>query len=612
MESDDRLLFEISELVTKAFDKSICDEGFNRLQHLISTNPKALEYYFDIISVFSCLDNTKEFDIGVNATKQGSQSDLTEAANSGSQVCDDSNLALRGVDAQALLSDVDDHDPSEDSEMAQDMLEILEWEETSPAVEVPKEEIAEETDPVIHPARKKRPVSKFQIFTLVTGAAAMIFFALFIKFAPVPLPSIEVATLVDQMNVQWGDSAVDLENGERLLSNDYPLNLEKGLVSIAYDQGVDVVVEGPALFEIERSGVFLEYGRLYSQVSETGTGFTVNTSTSQFVDMGTEFGVKAEIDGSSELHVTKGKVQLFAGAKGKSKISRMVTENKAVQYNAKSGLVKDIRVKKNAFVRKINSAFNQVWMGPSPYERAVLKTGPSYYWRFDGDQQGLLRDELNPRSNDEYKLFGSLSYSDGPDLGAGKNVALRLTGSEDDYAILREVTDETDNADGFSIAMWIRPEKVDSDFRKNVIMRFKAVGIDGVGARRSLGFDDENRFYFNALSNEDAVQKEYRERISIRSNPVAVNTWHHLVVTHTSGDRVNLYVDGELQATQEILSSLEPANENSQWCVGSATIESEYSESHTSFEGSIDEISHYDRELSAEEVEMLQAAVGQK
>ena len=108
-------------------------------------------------------------------------------------------------------------DGSADSGVMQDMSQLAECEKTAPMVETPREEITEEAGPVVvRPARVKKAASKFQIFTLVTCAAAMIFFALFIKFAPEPLPSVEVATLIDQMNVQWGDPAVDLENGQRL------------------------------------------------------------------------------------------------------------------------------------------------------------------------------------------------------------------------------------------------------------------------------------------------------------------------------------------------------------------------------------------------------------
>jgi len=393
---------KLSELIIMAFDGQITDHQRQELNEIVGGSSDAAAWYLEFVDMLSCFSNYGTTDV---AALDGQCQENSS--------CDCCNVDLNLWQAIAAC------------------------EKDAPAVEIQKEEIAEEIELVIHPPRKKRPPGKFQIFTLVVSAAAVIFFALFIKFIPEPLPSVEVATLVDQMNVQWADPAVDFENGSRLWTNDYPIDLKKGLVSITYDQGVEVVVEGPALFEIERSGIFLEYGRLYSQVSETGIGFTVNTSTSQFVDMGTEFGVKAEIDGSSELHVTRGKVQLFAGAKGKSRTGQMVTENMAARFNALSGQIQGIGIKKNAFVRKISSAFNHIWTGPSPYERAVQKTKPLYYWRFDWDQDGLLRNEMDSSLNDEYKLFGSFNYIDGPNLGGGKNVALRLTGRDEDYAVLR-------------------------------------------------------------------------------------------------------------------------------------------------------------------------------
>ena len=60
-------------------------------------------------------------------------------------------------------------------------------------------------------------------------------------------------------------------------------------VKIQYDNGVDILIEGAAAFELERSGIYLEYGRLFSRVTKLGTGFRVDTPISQFADMETEF-----------------------------------------------------------------------------------------------------------------------------------------------------------------------------------------------------------------------------------------------------------------------------------------------------------------------------------
>ena len=218
---------------------------------------------------------------------------------------------------------------------------------TAPTIKLPPKKTLEQTGTVvIRPSRDKKSVSKLSIFTLICSAAALLFLVLFLKFSPGSAPRIEVATLSDQINAQWTDLGIKPKTGERLWTNDGLLDLKKGIVKIKYDSGVDVLIEGPAIFELERSGIYLEYGRLYSQVSESGHGFKVETPSSQFIDMGTEFGIQADLYKSSELHVIKGKVQLFAGARGGSRAGRMVTENNAVRYNSSSDKITEVPIQK--------------------------------------------------------------------------------------------------------------------------------------------------------------------------------------------------------------------------------------------------------------------------
>jgi hypothetical protein len=87
----------------------------------------------------------------------------------------------------------------------------------------------------------------------------------------------------------------------------------------------------------------------------------VETPTSQFIDHGTEFGVLADADGSSELHVIKGKVQLFASSKGSTRIGQMVSEDKAVKFNVNSNQIKVIPVKRETFARQIDVKTGVVW-----------------------------------------------------------------------------------------------------------------------------------------------------------------------------------------------------------------------------------------------------------
>lgn len=254
---------------------------------------------------------------------------------------------------------------------------LADMEQTAPALRIAKKHppSSELIQKVVYPPHERWKMSKFNVVSLVISAAAVLLLVLFVKYAPKKQYSLEVATLVDQINVQWTHSSTNIETGSRLWTNKAPLQLNKGIVKIQYDNGVDVLIEGPAVFAIERTGLHLEYGRLYNQVSEAGLGFTVTTPTSQFIDMGTEFGVQADVNGSSELHVLKGKVQLFAGSNGKNKAGKMVTENKAARYDVNRNQIKAIPVEKRTFVRNINSDMGTIWRGQIEIDLADIVSG---------------------------------------------------------------------------------------------------------------------------------------------------------------------------------------------------------------------------------------------
>ena len=280
-------------------------------------------------------------------------------------------------------------------------LELAQYEKNAQLVQIPEQEPQHELiQKVIYPLRERRPFSKFRIYSLA-ACAAMVLFFVYLHFAPQKSSSVEVATLVDQMNAQWVRSDMKFNNGDRLWTNQGPIELKKGIVKVQYDDDVILMIEGPSVFEIERSGVYLEYGRLYSKVSDFGLGFTVQTPTSKFVDLGTEFGVKADIDdGSSELHVIKGKVQFLAGTDSKSRVSQMLTENSAVRYNANFNQVKNISIEKHAFVRQIDSKNDFIWRGQSKYNLADVVGGGDGFGKgqinlgIDHEGQTVLLDNI--------------------------------------------------------------------------------------------------------------------------------------------------------------------------------------------------------------------------
>jgi hypothetical protein len=618
---------EIFDLLILLLEDDLKDFQKERLIEWSQADPDAPKKYADFSSYYSIISieiaSGVDPEVGSSSDSQFDQA-LCQAVNSGSPGDMDSNVSLDGFDTTEVLSNkkedtVAGFPASMDNNIMQAFQELAEVEETAPTVEIPKEEVAEEAGPVVvRPARVNKPASKFQIFTLITGVAAVLFLALFIKFVPEALPSIEVATLTDQMNVQWGDSGFNYENGERLLTNDFPFDLKKGFVSIEYDEGVEVVVEGPALFEIQRSGVYLEYGRLYSKVTDAGLGFTVRTPTSQFVDQGTEFGVKADIDGSSELHVTKGKVQLFAGIKGISRASQMVTEDEAVRYDAENGRLKNIRIKTDAFVRKINSAFNLIWTDSSFYEQAVIKTKPVAYYRFEKGQDALGYDEMSG-SVTPCDYSEAVTFAPGPaSTSEDGNQSLYLSGDADSGIFLSDKAVIQGGGRALSISLWIQPGPA-MDGQRSIISFTDHEKSISREMTNQLYLTSDNRvgFYvYNIFNTQvpipftdwDVLSRENTRPFVLKTlEPLPDNEWSHVVACF-SDQKIELYVNGQLSETKPI-PIRSACYQGGYWGIGCLTNarrnQTTAETNKLSYKGGLDELSFYDRKISAQEVRLL-------
>ncbi|MFG0289299.1 MAG: LamG-like jellyroll fold domain-containing protein [Rhodopirellula sp. JB044] len=86
-----------------------------------------------------------------------------------------------------------------------------------------------------------------------------------------------------------------------------------GLLQLEFYGGATMVAEGPAEIEIlDESRVVCRAGRLRARVPEPARGFAVLAPNVELVDLGTDFGLDILDDGSVEVHVFDGAVELFA------------------------------------------------------------------------------------------------------------------------------------------------------------------------------------------------------------------------------------------------------------------------------------------------------------
>ena len=133
-------------------------------------------------------------------------------------------------------------------------------------------------------------------------------------------PNLEsVARLVNDVEAKWEGSVENpvfgrqqrIKTGMRL----YPgqkLKLESGLAEFKFFNGAEVVLQGPAEFEVLGKKVCgLSVGRLVARADEERSkGFIVEAPGARFVDLGTRFAVSVERGGRSEVHVAQGAVSV--------------------------------------------------------------------------------------------------------------------------------------------------------------------------------------------------------------------------------------------------------------------------------------------------------------
>jgi hypothetical protein len=125
--------------------------------------------------------------------------------------------------------------------------------------------------------------------------------------APESLPA-SVGRITGMVDCKWAGAAVDSTR----VTLGQKFELTSGLMEIAYDRGAKVILQGPATYEVDsKNGGFLPIGKLTGKVEvEKAKGFSVRTPTATITDLGTEFGVEVQSDGTVETHVFVGEVRV--------------------------------------------------------------------------------------------------------------------------------------------------------------------------------------------------------------------------------------------------------------------------------------------------------------
>ena len=168
--------------------------------------------------------------------------------------------------------------------------------------------------------------------------------------------SLPVAKITATRNSLWDDPLSDVGFGSTLYAGQR-LSLAAGLIEVTFLDGAQVVLEGPAKFDVQDTGLGeLHEGRIAAVVPERARGFEIATNGLNVVDLGTEFGVLADGD-ETEVHVFRGLVMAHVlDANGQPVRTVELNTSEAARITPASSMVARIPARDDEFVRSLSMA----------------------------------------------------------------------------------------------------------------------------------------------------------------------------------------------------------------------------------------------------------------
>jgi hypothetical protein len=371
---------------------------------------------------------------------------------------------------------------------------------------------------------------------------------------PLPPP---VAVLVDADHAVWSDGQAR-PAGARLGRGE--LALASGLARVRLSNGVALTLEGPATLDVlSQDTTVLRAGRVVARVPVATHGFAVQVGANRVVDLGTEFGVRADA-GRMLVKVFDGEVEV--GRAGGGQPATRLTLGAAVAVPDDGGApepVADSEV--GTFARSL----------PGELTTQGLEQGLVGWWKLD-EGQGAVVHDASGHGHVGHLTGGDFALRSTPGPFGG---ALRCDGVST-YAVVPYHPDF--DVDRMSVQAWVRPEgQLHADAQ--IISKYCGYGL---AMPKGLAL----KFYFWDMDHVLA----YR---------FPSGRWYHVCGVYDGKQRL-LYVDGA-----PIGGALSGRAPNSAGEILIGALRPQVGGDVAYFTGAIADVRLYERALAPEEVRRL-------
>ena len=191
------------------------------------------------------------------------------------------------------------------------------------------------------------------------GAGPLFLLVLFISCAAMAFghwglsKSNDIAWLVNARDCRWADEAAP----NRELTPGRMLVLKGGLAEIHFQDGAELVLQGPAKLELlTANSARLHHGKLSAHVPEQARGFQIHSPTGRIVDLGTDFGFAVDEEGRSKVVVFQGQVDAYSNRDGGRPLNLLRDQAARIDMRGITLEPRGATPSKSEFVRAIEPA----------------------------------------------------------------------------------------------------------------------------------------------------------------------------------------------------------------------------------------------------------------
>lgn len=344
------------ELILKSLEEDIGSSEFSELNHYLSIGPDYRSYYLHTIDLYAGLYEGSEI----------------------------------------IAASAESIDP-----ILQEQLwdRLAEYEKMAPAQPMETVALPETTKPDKTFSRQTRyTFHRTSLYPAVAAAAVFLLLIVYITFIPARRIVEPVATLTDAVGTRWANTTAAMEIGTIVSSDQGSMILTEGAAEFVCRDQTRVVLEAPASFEfLSVNRIALNYGQLYAVSSAGVAGFTVDTPGTHIVDLGTEFGIKVEVTGVTEVHMIKGKARLVIDDSQHEQNDVILTEQQARRVDVEKSVFRIMPFHSHDFIREIDSQQKTVWRGQDINLADIVGGG-------NGFGSGLFGMAIDPRTGKKIRI----------------------------------------------------------------------------------------------------------------------------------------------------------------------------------------------------------------